>query len=141
MGCLDSFVSTGKKFLPPPGVLFITHLLYLTLNCGLLFIDDLISNPYNVCRGWITWVLIGVAVALTILVALAKYKENGDILSTIISALAFFATVVGLQFYPFTCYNWGSTIVKLIVRLVICVPVAIIYAVLCKADLDAILPQ
>ena len=26
MGCLDSFVSTGKKFLPPPGVLFITHL-------------------------------------------------------------------------------------------------------------------
>ncbi|KAL5252622.1 hypothetical protein ACHWQZ_G015415 [Mnemiopsis leidyi] len=141
MGCLDGLVSCGKKFLPPPGVLFITHLLYLTANCVLFFLEDILyKSHFNTCRTWVNWVLIGFAIFLTVLVAIAKFKEKGDILSTIISTLAFFATILGLQFFPFYCYNWGSTFVYWIIRIAICIPLAIIYTILCKADLDQILP-
>ncbi|XP_063680641.1 uncharacterized protein LOC134815953 [Bolinopsis microptera] len=145
MGGLDSFVKVGQKFLPPPGVLFITHLLYITLSIILFFIEDLVHEEHSTCRLWIQWLLLGVAIFMTVLVGLAKYKQKNDIIATIISFLLFFATIIGLQAYPFGCSNWVSWgshhWVYYIVRGAICIPLAIVYTFLCKDDLLSLKPK
>ncbi|XP_063680308.1 uncharacterized protein LOC134815677 [Bolinopsis microptera] len=145
MGCLDSFVKMGQKFLPPPGVLFITHLLYTTLSIILFFIEDLVySGISNTCNGWIQWILLVVAILMSILVAYAKYKEKEDAMAAFVSLLLFFATIIGLQLHPFGCFNfsnWGSTLLYYIIRGAICIPLAIIYFFVCKSDLDSLKPQ
>ena len=62
--------------------------------------DDIryINATYLVAKTWQS--TRGLAIALCILVAVAKYKENGCIISTIVSMLAFFATIYGIQVSP-----------------------------------------
>ncbi|KAL5270314.1 hypothetical protein ACHWQZ_G001154 [Mnemiopsis leidyi] len=92
---------------------------------------------------WTIYVLWIFAVLLSLLLALAKHKESGDILITILSFFAFWATLFGLQSAPFYCYadSKAGSIVRTILRAVIDVMLTIIYLLWSKEEIMAIISK
>ncbi|KAL5270313.1 hypothetical protein ACHWQZ_G001154 [Mnemiopsis leidyi] len=144
---MDKILEWGKKVLPTPAVLFFAHIVYATV-CSLIYVLNMIlyDNGWAQWCGasyWTIYVLWIFAVLLSLLLALAKHKESGDILITILSFFAFWATLFGLQSAPFYCYadSKAGSIVRTILRAVIDVMLTIIYLLWSKEEIMAIISK
>jgi len=142
MGCVDSLVSTGKKYLPPPVVLFISHLVFATWTALWMCLTVILGDGGYCGNNWMSYMNWVGVVVLCVLIAVAKYKETSDIVGTLVALFAFILTLIGIQVVPFYCFSVseGSYIVLSIARLVIDIPLVIIYGTWCKSELDSILP-
>jgi len=144
---MDKILEWGKKILPSPAVLFFAHIVYATV-CAVVFVLNMILFD----DGWAKWcgssywtiyILWIFAILLSILITIAKHKEQGELLCTILSFFAFWATLFGLQSAPFYCYSDSKSgaILRTILRAIIDVMLTMVYLLWSKEEIMKYLPQ
>ncbi|KAL5270717.1 hypothetical protein ACHWQZ_G001412 [Mnemiopsis leidyi] len=139
---VKSLVHFGKKYFPPPVILFVAHLLYATVVSIVYVINTVIDDNGSYCySGWTTALIWVFGLIEALLVAFVKYRQSEEFLPAIISFFAFWATLFGIQHAPFFCHYKSKTayIIGSLLRALIDILLSVIFVSWCKSKIDKFL--
>lgn len=131
---MDALLMIGKTYLPTPSILLVAHIVYSLWGACWLVIAKAIG-PLD----WSSFItLVFAIVPMAAMVAYIKYKKCSNIVDAIISGAAFFATIVGIQYYPWAAWIIGGrfgALVFNIVRVCVLTPLLLIYGLWAQEEI------
>lgn len=121
--------------MPPPTILLMSLLFISAMESVAAFIDKVMDKEG--CGDNFTPILMWALIAvMSFLIVFLKWKETENPVFVITTFFVFWATIFGVERYPFACHIGDGGGIYEIFRAGVCMLITFIYTVWCKGEID-----